>query len=369
MKALSGGEIPDSLSDVIDGFVDQEFDPEYMIFNKKYLEPTILLTYNCNFDCPYCFQKDYRRKDVVQDKVIRGFINYIKRNSKGRKVRVSYFGGEPLLQLKKIEDISKEIDSSGLDYSFSVITNGSLLSPSVLDKLVSLGLTHVQITLDGPREVHDKRRFFVGGKGSFDLILDHLAYAQDKTNVVLRINVDYRNVDEIRELLSTLKERGIIRVRIDPHLVHENIFRNEYWDNLIAKENEGDILAKVWEIAREEGFQVPHEAFRLGICVAHVEDDIVVDPYGNVYPCWAFTGNPLYVKGTLNEDGTVKLNGKFSSKVAREVWKGKCDNCPFLPMCMGGCRFFSVLNRKGFDGVDCQKRSYEEIVKLIRYFV
>jgi len=79
----------------------------------------------------------------------------------------------------------------------------------------------------------------LGGKGSFDIILNNLVYAQDHTNVVLRINIDYRNLEEVRALLKTLKERGITEVRLEPYLVHENVFGNEYWDNLIPKGEEG----------------------------------------------------------------------------------------------------------------------------------
>ncbi|MCI2414108.1 MAG: radical SAM protein [Candidatus Aramenus sp.] len=366
MVALRRGEIPPNLREVVEeGFSDGDFDPEKLV-KKDVLEPTLVLTYDCNFDCVYCFQKAFRRKGGVRDEVVRGFVNYVRKNAKSR-VRVTYFGGEPLLEMRRIEEISKQL--SDLNYSFSVVTNGSLLTPWVLDKLNSLGLSHVQITLDGPREVHDKRRYFVGGKGSFDVIVKNLAYAQDHTNVVLRVNVDYRNVEEVRDLFAHLKKQGITKVRVDPHIVHENVFRNEYWENVMPKEEEGKVLSRVWEIAKEEGFEIPQEVFRLGICVAHVDEDIVVDPEGLVYPCWAFTGNPLYVKGKLREDGTVEFNGKFTGREARNVWRGKCDNCEFLPMCVGGCRFFSVLESKGFYGIDCRRKSYEEVVKLIRHFV
>ncbi|WP_048099653.1 radical SAM/SPASM domain-containing protein [Candidatus Acidianus copahuensis] len=368
MEKLNQGEVPEDIRDIIEeGFSDQEFDPEKMVLKKNVLEPTLLLTYDCNFDCAYCFQKSFRQKGGVRDEVIKGFVNYIRKRINGRKVRVTFFGGEPLLQIKKIEEISQQLKD--LDYSFSVVTNGSLLTPSVLDRLMSIGLSHVQITLDGPKEIHDKRRYFVGGKGSFDIILDNLRYAQDYVNVVLRINVDSRNISEVRELFRYLKEKDITKIRVDPHIVHENVFRNEYWENVLPKESEGEVLTKVWEIARDEGYEIPQEVFRLGLCVAHVEDDIVVDPNGLIYPCWAFTGNPLYVKGKLREDGEVEFNGSFSSKRAREVWKGQCEDCPFLPMCMGGCRFFSVLEGRGYYGRDCRKKSYEEVIKLIKYFV
>ncbi|AWR97432.1 radical SAM protein [Acidianus sulfidivorans JP7] len=372
MKKLANGEIPENLKEIIEeGFSDQEFDPDKLIIKKEYLEPTLVLTYDCNFDCIYCFQKAFKNKLRVTDSVIKGFINYIEKNANGRKVRVTYFGGEPLLVLDKIELISKELMSRFQDkYSFSIVTNGSLLNSRILDKLNSLGLKYVQITLDGPREIHDKRRYFIGGKGSFDLILNNLKYAQDHTNVVLRINIDYRNIANIRDLLIDLKEKGITKVRLDPHLVHDNIFNDSYWHNIMPKNSEGKILSEFWKTAKDLGFEIPQEVFRLGICAAHVDEDIVVDPVGNIYPCWAFTGNPLYIKGKLREDGSVEyINKSLSSNVAKYVWKGKCDNCPYLPMCLGGCRFFSVLDGKSFDGIYCQKSSYEEIVKLIKYFI
>lgn len=170
--------------------------------------------------------------------------------------------------------------------------------------------------------------------------------------------------------MKTLKDEGITNVRLDPHLVHENVFRHEYWHNTLSKDSEGEILVKFWEIAKDYGFEIPQEVFRLGICVAHIDEDIVVDPFGNIYPCWAFTGNPLYIKGKLKEDGSIEwVRKELLGERAKYVWKGKCDNCPFLPMCVGGCRFFAVLDKGKFDEIDCQKRNYEEIVKLIKYFI
>ncbi|ARM76079.1 radical SAM/SPASM domain-containing protein [Acidianus manzaensis] len=372
MEKLANGEVPENLKEIIEeGFADQEFDPDKLIMKKEYLEPTLVLTYDCNFDCPYCFQKAFKNKLRVTDSVIKGFINYIDKHVNNRKIRVTYFGGEPLLELDKIKTISKELLSRyGDKYSFSIVTNTSLLFPRILDELNSLGLRYVQVTLDGPKEIHDKRRYFIGGKGSYNIIIDNLKYAQDHTNVVLRINIDFTNANYIKDLLTDLKEKKITKIRLDPHLVHDNVFNDKYWNRIMPKENEGKILTEFWETAKDLGFEIPQEVFRLGVCVAHIDEDIVVDPIGNIYPCWAFTGNPLYIKGKLKEDGTIEyLNSKLSSVVAKNIWKGKCEDCPYLPMCLGGCRFFSVLDGNGFDGISCKKSNYEEIVKLIKYFV
>ncbi|MEL9970310.1 MAG: radical SAM protein [Metallosphaera sp.] len=367
IERLKKGDVPDHLKDIIEeGFSSGDEDLQDLvesISKKPVLEPTLLLTYNCNFDCVYCFQKGFRRAISVSENVMRGFVNYIKRKEGGRKVRVTFFGGEPLLELRKIEDISKSL--SGLKYSFSVVTNGSLLTKSVAERLISLGLSHVQITLDGPREVHDKRRHYLDGRGSYEVILNNLRNLQDMVNVILRINVDVKNLDEVDVLFSELRERGITNIRLDPHFVHSNVFRNEWWDNVIPRDQEAEVLERFWEKARAHGFKIPHDVFRLGLCVAHVDEDVVVDPEGRVYPCWAFSGNPLYVKGRLTEQGDlIILNERLIGKNSL-ILSPKCKTCPFLPLCMGGCRFLSMLEGKGYHGLDCRRETYERLVNLV----
>lgn len=370
MEKLRRGEVPEHLKEIVEeGFTtsDDVNDVVEPLLNKSVLEPTLLLTYNCNFNCTYCFQKGFRKEVSVSEGVMKGFVNYIRKRERGRRVRVTFFGGEPLLELRKIEEMSKSL--SDLKYSFSIVTNGSLLTRSVAQRLISHGLTHVQITLDGPPEVHDKRRFYVDGRGSFNVIIQNLREVQDLVKVVLRINIDVNNLNEVDALLSRLVEEGITRVRLDPHFVHTNLFRNEWWENVIPRELESEVLVKFWEKARAYGFGIPHDLFRLGICAAHIDEDIVVDPEGKVYPCWAFTGNPLYVKGKLTEDGEVILLNHSLSGRRSLVIQEKCKSCPYLPMCMGGCRFLSVLDGKGYHGLDCRRETYEKLVRLLSFLV
>ncbi|MEM2663057.1 MAG: radical SAM protein [Metallosphaera sp.] len=370
IEKLKGGEVPDHLKEVVEEGFSTTDDLESVLeplLNKPVLEPTLLLTYNCNFNCTYCFQKGFRKEVTVTEEVMKGFINYVRKRERGRKVRVTFFGGEPLLELRKIEEISRSL--SDLKYSFSVVTNGSLLTKSVTHRLISHGLSHVQLTLDGPPEVHDKRRFYVDGRGSFNTIIQNLREVQDLVKVVLRINIDVNNLNEVDTLLAKLVEEGITRIRLDPHFVHTNLFRNEWWENVIPKDLESDVLVKFWEKARSYGFEIPHDIFRLGICAAHIDEDIVVDPEGKVYPCWAFTGNPLYVKGRLTQEGEVEtLNRSLSGRKSLIIHE-KCKSCPYLPMCMGGCRFLSVLDGKGYHGLDCRKETYEKLVKLLRFLM
>ncbi len=301
IEKVKSGEIPAHLKEVIEeGFSSTDDDLEKVVeglLKKPVLEPTLVLTYKCNFDCVYCFQKGFRRETSVSDRTVKGFVNYVRRNEKGRKVRVTFFGGEPLLELKRIEEVSRAL--LDLKYSFSLVTNGSMLTGSVVQRLSSLGLSHVQITLDGPKEIHDKRRYYIDGRGSFDVIINNLRVIQDMVKVVLRINIDVNNLTEVDQLLDELRREEITKVRLDPHFVHTNMFRNEWWDNVIPKDLEAEVMRKFWESAKDHGFDIPHDIFRLGICVAHIDEDIVVDPEGRIYPCWHSREIRSTLKGSL----------------------------------------------------------------------
>ncbi len=149
-----------------------------------------------------------------------------------------------MLEANTIKKVSSMLGN--LNYEFSIVTNGSMLTKNMADDLYGYGLRYAQITLDGPREVHDSRRYFVNRRGSFDIILKNLLYVQDLLNVVLRINIDYSNIDDFDELLYELKNMGIENIRIDPHLVHENLFRNEAWDENISRQDEFDAVQRIW---------------------------------------------------------------------------------------------------------------------------
>jgi len=90
---------------------------------------------------------------------------------------VSFYGGEPLLNLalvKRSLEYARALPE-GEDYMLRMTTNGTLLSPSVAEFLVqhSVGIS---VSLDGPREVHDRYRRFVDGSGTFDVITRNLRH-------------------------------------------------------------------------------------------------------------------------------------------------------------------------------------------------
>ncbi len=111
----NGGSLPRAL--IKGKFVCNESFDELLYLKNKYLaskygssvlELTIIPTLECNFSCPYCFvdKQPGKMSREVQDDIIR----YVSRRIGGiEALRISYFGGEPLLAMDEIENLSKKL--------------------------------------------------------------------------------------------------------------------------------------------------------------------------------------------------------------------------------------------------------------------
>ena len=76
-----------------------------------------------------------------------------------------------------------------------MISNGSLLNDTIINDLIKYHVKGIQITLDGPPEVHDSRRVSKNGVFQFNKIIENInkLLQTKKIDVVIRINVDKNN--------------------------------------------------------------------------------------------------------------------------------------------------------------------------------
>lgn len=102
-------------------------------------------------------------------------------------------------------------------YTAHVATNGYLLDEACADRLVACNLKRAQVTLDGPPEIHNRRRPLADGRGSFERILANLKSVAGKFTLNLRINVDEDNRHTILDLMDLLEAEGL-RGRVIPYL-------------------------------------------------------------------------------------------------------------------------------------------------------
>lgn len=141
---------------------------------------TIAPTLDCNFQCQYCFQD--RRPIYMKREVVEAVVEFVTRKFRQgvKELNVTWYGGEPFLP--KAEGIIQHLTQTfnelcktySVSYSFGLVTNGSLLYLTKIKKLLRNPCSWVQITIDGPPLVHNYRRPFRNGQGSFNQILNNI---------------------------------------------------------------------------------------------------------------------------------------------------------------------------------------------------
>ena len=136
------------------------------IFDNKNISLSVATTMSCNLRCPYCFEEGNKSPEFMHDDVADAIVKYLV-SKKSHNINITWFGGEPLMNFKVIERISNSLKKNDVRYAASIITNGTLFTRGMIEKLDEYSIKSVQITLDGKQSQHDKKRFFVNGKGTY----------------------------------------------------------------------------------------------------------------------------------------------------------------------------------------------------------
>ena len=331
------------------------------------------LTLDCNLACPYCYEGNFRGRfsmdDATADLLV---LRLIERMDEVKTVSVSFYGGEPLMALPMLRRIAGELSGAAKErkttFEFSLVTNGTLLTRSVVEELLPLGLKGAKLTLDGPPVIHDQQRPFVSGCGSFDTILANIKATWDL--LVLQVGGNYtrHNYRQFPELLDMLLEESIT-----PEMLEKVVFTpvTPRSDGSVAS---GDLSAvcacsdEPWMIEasmflREEilrrGFTTLK--FKPSACMIEFENDLVVGYDGGLYKCPAFMGDEKLRIGSLVEGAE-----KYGSSHNLDNWKcDECLDCSYLPLCFGGCRFLRRLRTGTIDGVDCRRTYFDAALEEI----
>jgi uncharacterized protein len=124
----------------------------------------------------------------------------------GERVHLSFLGGEPLTNralIRRASDLAVELARArGVPIGFAITTNGTLLRPDDADLFERYGFA-VTVSIDGPREVHDRLRPTKGGRGSYDRLIERvrpLLARQRRMRLYARVSVTPRNLDLVATL-------------------------------------------------------------------------------------------------------------------------------------------------------------------------
>lgn len=332
---------------------------------------TIALTRACNFACEYCFEKN-RTASRMTDEIEAKIIQFIKKHKAVNNLVITWYGGEPLLDFERIKSMTTKIENLGKKYTGLLVTNGYCLNQKVINSLNDLKISVIQITLDGKRETHNKRRFLVNGGGTFDKIIENmdlLAASDWQGNLKIRVNVDMKNRDDYIEIYKFIEARYPKKFGeqfiVYPGFVHEegNPDVNCFFDS-------GDKGAFLAELAKTSGINAlsvfPH--MEMGGCTMTKRNAYVIGPDGELYKCWNDVGIEKEVVGNVGH--FLKWNMPLVAEgmvQASYLEDEACKKCFFFPICDGGCAKMRMLNnRDGGSRDTCSyfKKHIKELLEI-----
>lgn len=302
----------------------------------------ILPTTYCNARCFYCYESGYPHVHMTKetaDKV----IEYIVAHRKDKKVRLAWFGGEPLLGIERIDQISQGLKDRDIPFYSSMISNGYLFDEDIVKRCVELWkLEQVQITLDGNEEVYNKVKAYVNaGDNPYQRVHRNIELlSKKKISVVIRLNLDFYNRQAILELMEELAQRylGNEHVRVYLSLLYndqgfEPIHHNddEYLELL---EIYDDYTQRLLELGMaQDRRRAPYLITRQ--CMADDKYSVMIQPDGSLCRCEHECVNDSY--GSITEGVKDPLKPKqWMVTVDRSE---QCPNCCMYPFCylLKGC--------------------------------
>jgi uncharacterized protein len=231
---------------------------EYYLKNKLRMV-TLQVTQQCNLRCDYCVYSDnYKNRNHTNKKMTyedaKRNIDFLMSHSRDQSVVfIGFYGGEPLLNfdlIKKSILYAKERYSGKL-INFNLTTNGTLIN----DEIINFFQEHdvmILISLDGPKEIHDKHRKFHNSKSStFDRVMQNFEHIRENYPDFVK-NIAFNTVlDPENDLKCNFDFFYSFEEIYDLENKFTSTFEAENQEKLVAKENaDNDSIEKfniIWE--------------------------------------------------------------------------------------------------------------------------
>lgn len=319
------------------------------VHRSNILELIVMPTEACNFRCTYCYEDFTRGRMSTETQ--RGLEALVNNRGPGLDaVAISWFGGEPLIALDIIEDLTSSFVESGRRHDFAyaagVTTNGYLLTADVFRRCLDNHVTRFQITLDGPAETHNRTRILLDGDDTFDTIHANLitAAATDADfHISLSTNFTTDNVDRVAELLDQLS--GVLAGDERFSFLFRPVGK---WGGPRDSElpvctgSEADLTALgLYRYASSLDLDTSRLQAGLqpgaSICYAANPWSLVVRSGGELGKCTVAIRDPINQLGRILDDGELDINEELLALWTNsdESTEKHCQACYFRPSCQG----------------------------------
>ena len=314
---------------------------------------TVVVTYDCNFRCPYCFEKGIKKDTTtftkeMTDKLYKTILE-IAPEKKLRNNTIVLYGGEPLLKENKKAVTYLVAKVKELGFKFSAITNGYDLD-CYEDLLGPDSICYIQITIDGMQELHNQKRIHRCGLPTFDRIIQNVGLALEKNvRVSIRVNTDRNNIQQLNELQQLFTEKGYTNNKLfymysallrhhEDNAVPQNILSQEEYIkqikdyNVKCSHHDYGLSNKI-STAIKQNRPISLES---SFCGAQ-NNGFVMDSLGCIYPCWEVINQKGHLLGMFHNRTATWHNEALHKWRSNAIVTSDCIKCKYVFLCRGGC--------------------------------
>lgn len=285
---------------------------------------TILPTTGCNARCVYCYEEGWR-SETMSPETADAAADFICRTKCEGKIRLDWFGGEPLCGAGTISRICRNLRDRGVEYYSTIITNATLLTPELTMEAKELWkLQRAQVSMDGAREDYRQRKNYARPDlYNYDAAMTAVERLSDAgVRVWVRCNYDAGNIGRVKDFFTDCKTRFGDRKNISIYM--EQLFQSsDPEENAALFRSAAKEAAYLDELglASTERFG---QRLKTHYCMADSRRSVIIDPVGNLHVCeHDIQGTPL---------GTV-FDPSFSWPSIEAETAPECKDCCFLPDC------------------------------------
>ena len=318
----------------------------------------ILPTFGCNARCVYCYEQGQKPVSMSPE-TADAAVRYIVETHAADPVKINWFGGEPLLRPDVIDRICEGLQKAGIRYKGSMVSNGSLITPEIIEKMKGLwNVTWIQISVDGCEKDYIARKRYVSYHDCYHSVMHAVSdLSEAGIRVQVRCNTEESIWDGTPQFLKDLSEhvahKENVRVYFSP-LDYVRKGPNAYamWEKILCARTR----------IREAGFEPymqlsPKLHFETFHCMAD-SGNAVIGPDGKLYPCEHCLPETCFgdvFRGTTNEAARTEF-------CRTDRIREQCRGCTFLPCCTG---FASCP----VQDTDCRKIRELYTVTLLKEFI
>lgn len=322
-----------------------------MQYRSDKLELILLASEECNFRCVYCYETFPRG---TMEKWVRESIRKMveRRAPYLNALKVSWFGGEPLLGYEAIEELApifrQAAEKHEVPYTSDITTNGYLLTPDKFENLLKWRVTAYQITIDGAPQDHDQKRVLKGGGPTFDRIYENLKAMRSfpgDYHASIRINFDRENMGSMGEFMDLLKadfaadRRFQLRFYPVGRWGGPNDSQLDVCGVSALKDTQTlQVEGALKGLNVESKMEYMQSVNGLGVCYAARPYNLLIGADGKIMKCTIDLDTKDYnIVGHMSPDGRAEINIEKFNRFVKPYFEDDttCRKCFYLPVCQG----------------------------------